>query len=205
MPDFIPATRDDLKPGAVFVVHQPRGYSPHPGFEAGTRVVLSWDDGTTTPEFRRADDRGTCCLDLSRLSVATPTFKVGDRVRIRPEHLHLYADYRSAPAEVIDVDFNSIRIRYDDTTRTSWCDAKYLEAIPVPTPADDTVTIPKKVAAAFVAAHTGAGYGRGNYVRTRADLRTAILAACPTILEPADVIAARATLESAGYTVTKAA
>lgn len=61
-----PATRADLKPGAVFALRERLL-----GFPAGTRFTLAKDDGSTMPRFR------TVCgaeywLDLDDLTVVAP-------------------------------------------------------------------------------------------------------------------------------------
>jgi hypothetical protein len=52
--DYKPATRDDLKPGAVFAVRDP-DWAERYATPIGTRLVVERDDGDETPMMRRED------------------------------------------------------------------------------------------------------------------------------------------------------
>lgn len=65
-------TRADIKPGAVFLLQ--KATHAHP---AGTRFVISEDDGTDCPYFRRVDaygkeDGATRCFDMNDMSLEVP-------------------------------------------------------------------------------------------------------------------------------------
>lgn len=68
---YNPATREDLKPGAVFIVRGSRESRLR-----GLRVALHDDDGTGCPYFRPMPGQGfdgiTLCFELGELEVEAP-------------------------------------------------------------------------------------------------------------------------------------
>lgn len=72
--EYVPATRADLKPGAVFVLRKLDEYDTTKGRSLGMRFVLSEDDGTDFPLFLKEGSvrEGFFCFYLDQLSVAEP-------------------------------------------------------------------------------------------------------------------------------------
>jgi len=109
--------KEDLVVGSLYVVDDPCGTE----FRTGDVVAFHYNDGTSSPQFRRITDNQKQWVHVSAVSpqAPKPTLEVGQRVRVVDPVLTGGKYDRHSEGVVLNVDARSSQVQFDNGN-TAW-------------------------------------------------------------------------------------